>query len=216
MDLATRIGASRAQVARLEAGRGEGAPLEVWFALGEALGRPFRAEFLRDALAQPEGAGHLDIQELVLRLGKAAGHEGRFELATRPTDPARSSDAPLLDRRARRLTLVECWNTFGDLGAATRSSDRKLAEAQALAVALGGDGPPYTVGLCWVVRDTAANRALVGRYEHIFASRFPGSSAAWVKALTTGSVPPAQPGLVWCDVRATRLFARRSITRRSG
>lgn len=153
----------------------------------------------------------MDIQELVLRLGKAAGYEGRFELATRPSDPARSSDAPLLDRRARRLTLVECWNTFGDLGAATRSSDRKVAEAQALAVALAGDGPPLTVGSCWVVRDSAANRALVARYEHIFASRFPGSSAAWVRALTTGSPPPPEPGLVWCDAAATRLFARRAV-----
>jgi hypothetical protein len=149
------------------------------------------------------------MQELVLRLGKGAGYEGRFELATRPTDPTRSSDAPLLDRRGRRLLLVECWNTFGDLGAAVRSSDRKLAEAQALAIALGGDAGPFDVGLCWVVRDTAANRALLERYGHIFASRFPGLSAAWVRAIGGGSGPPAQAGLVWSDHRATRLFARR-------
>jgi transcriptional regulator with XRE-family HTH domain len=207
--LAARIGISRAKVAKLELGRGAGTPSGTWFALGEALGRPYRAEFLRDTFAEPPGAGHLDIQELVLRVGKGAGYEGRFELATRPTDPARSSDAVLLDRRRRRMVLVECWNTFGDLGAAARSSDRKLAEAAALAVALGGDGPTLTVGLCWVVRDTAANRALIARYEHIFAARFPGSSGAWVMALTMAGPMPAQPGLVWCDLRATRLVARR-------
>jgi transcriptional regulator with XRE-family HTH domain len=203
------IGVSRAHIAKIEAGKGAGVPPEVWFALGEALGRSFRAGFLRDGLAQPEHAAHLDIQELVLRTGHGAGYAGRFELATRPADPARSSDAPLLDRRRRRLLLVECHNTFGDLAGSARSSDRKLAEAAQLAIALAGDGPPYTIGLCWVVRDTAANRATVDRYAHIFGSRFPGSSAGWVKSLTTGAAPPAEPGLIWCDARATRLFARR-------
>ena len=41
----------------------------------------------------------------------------------------------------------------------------------------------------------------------VFASRFPGSSR--VEALTRGDPPPAEPGLVWCDVSATRLFAWR-------
>ena len=153
--LAERIGIDRAHLARIEAGKAAGTPLEIWFALGEALGRPFRAEFLRDKLEEPPDAGHLAIQELVLRLAAPAAYEGGFELPTRPTDPARSIDVPLRDRRGRRLVIVECWNTFGDLGAASRSSNRKLAEAEALAAALGGDGGPYEVGLCWVVRDTA-------------------------------------------------------------
>jgi hypothetical protein len=61
----------------------------------------------------------------------------------------------------------------------------------------------------WVVRATARNRALVARYPEVFAARFPGSSARWVAALTTGALPPSQPGLVWSDVGATRLFAWR-------
>jgi transcriptional regulator with XRE-family HTH domain len=213
--LANRVGISRQRLGDIEAGRGGGAPLTVWFALGEALGRPFRSEFVRDRLEEPVDAGHLAIQELVLKLGRSAGYEGRFELPTRPADPARSSDAPLLDRRGRRLILVECWNTFGDLGAAARSSDRKLADAEALAVVLGGEGKPFKVGLCWVVRDTARNRGLVARYEHIFASRFPESSARWANAITNGGPIPDAPGLVWCDLRATRLFARRR-TRETG
>jgi transcriptional regulator with XRE-family HTH domain len=212
--LSDRVGISRSREADIEAGRGANVPLEVWFALGEALDRPFRAGFVRDSLEETADAGHLPLQELVLRLGRQAGYEGGFELATRPADPARSVDAPLIDRRRRRLIINECWNSFGDLGAAARSSNRKLAEAAALAAALGGDdGPPYAVSLCWVVRDTRRNRELIERYPHIFESRFPGSLSAWVRALTAGGPLPAEPGLVWCDVNATRLYARRRRNR---
>jgi hypothetical protein len=65
------------------------------------------------------------------------------------------------------------------------------------------------VGLCWVVRDTARNREVINRYRHIFESRFPGSSTAWVRALTEGGPMPTAPGLVWCDLSTTRIFARR-------
>lgn len=153
-------------------------------------------------------AGHLAIQELVLRLGRAAGYGRGFEVPTRPPDPARSTDVGLRDDRRRILVLVECWNTLGDLGAAARATSRKLAEAEALAVAQGGERP-YTVRGVWVVRATARNRALVARYPEVFAVRFPGSSARWVAALTTGAEPPPEPGLVWADVSATRLFAWR-------
>ncbi|HUG48871.1 MAG TPA: helix-turn-helix transcriptional regulator [Candidatus Limnocylindria bacterium] len=208
--LAERIGVDRAHVARIEAGKAAGAPLEIWYALGEALGRPFRAEFVRDRLDEPADAGHLAIQELVLRLAKDAGYEGGFELPSKPSDPGRSIDVALRERRRRRMVVVECWNGFGDLGAAARSSNRKLAEALALAAGLGWTEGAYEVGLCWVVRDTARNRELIARYEHIFAARLPGSSAGWVEALTRGGPLPRDPGLVWCDVRATRLFARRT------
>jgi transcriptional regulator with XRE-family HTH domain len=210
--LAKRVGISRPRIADLEAGRGANASLTTWFAVGEALGRPFKAEFLRDRLEQPIDAGHLEIQELVLRVGKQAGYDRRFELAARPLDPARSSDAALLDRSARRMILAECWNSFGDLGAAARSSDRKLAEAGQLSAALGDENGPLQVGLVWVVRDTARNRELIGRYRHIFEARFPGSSVGWVNALVRGRSAPAEPGLIWCDVRATRLFAWRRLS----
>lgn len=107
------------------------------------------------------------------------------------------------------MTLVECWNTIGDLGAATRSSDRKRAEVDELAVALGGDAGRVEVGTCWVIRDTEANRALLARYPHIFVSRFPGSSIGWLRVLTMGGPMPSDPALVWCDLAAQRLFARR-------
>jgi hypothetical protein len=68
---------------------------------------------------------------------------------------------------------------------------------------------PYTVAACWIIRATRRNRELVARYPELFASRFPGSSIGWVHALARRIEPPSEPGLVWSDVRATRLFAWR-------
>ncbi|MCI0345485.1 MAG: hypothetical protein L0221_08580 [Chloroflexi bacterium] len=141
----------------------------------------------------------------MLRTGRNGGYVGSFELVTRPAEPWRSADVGFRDDRKRRLLIVECWNVFGDLGAAARSSNRKLAEAKGLAVAIWGD-EPSSVGLVWVVRASRRNRALVARYPQLFARRLPGSSRAWLRAITDGAEPPAEPGLIWCDVRATRLF----------
>jgi transcriptional regulator with XRE-family HTH domain len=209
--VAARCGISRGRLGDLERGQGDGAPLGLWIALGLALGRPLRMEFSRpiDPLgAETADAGHLAIQELVLRLGRAAGYARGFEVPTRPADPTRSTDVGLRHDARRTLILVECWNTIGDLGAAARSTSRKLAEAEGLATAAGGERPFLVRGV-WVVRATARNRALAARYPEVFATRFLGSSARWVAALTAGGEPPPEPGLVWCDVAATRLFAWR-------
>ncbi|HET7676557.1 MAG TPA: hypothetical protein VFK38_01740 [Candidatus Limnocylindrales bacterium] len=103
---------------------------------------------------------------------------------------------------------MECWNSLGDIGAAARATSRKAAEAADMAVAVGGERP-YRVATCWVLRASARNRALVARYPEVFAARFPGSSVRWVRALSAGQEPPVEPGLVWCDAAATRLFAWR-------
>jgi hypothetical protein len=145
------------------------------------------------------------MQELSLRTGRLAGYAGTFELPTRPAEPWRSVDVGLRDDRRRRLILVECWNTFGDIGASVRSTTGKLAEASQLAAALWGERPALVTGV-WVVRASRRNRALVARYPELFASRFSGSSRRWLAALTEGAEPPAELGLVWCDLAATRLF----------
>jgi transcriptional regulator with XRE-family HTH domain len=209
--LARQVGISRPRLADIEAGRGASVPLEVWLAIAQALGRYLRFEFARDALTEPADAGHLLIQELVIRLAKACGWEVSFEARSGTGESERSIDARLIDRTRRRLVIVECWNTFSDLGAATRSSNRKVQDALQNAVAIAGDGAPFEVGLCWVVRDTQSNRDLVARYRSIFEARLPGSSVAWVKALTEpGALTPSEPGLVWCDTGGTRIFARRT------
>ena len=50
-----------------------------------ALDRPLIVSFGgRDPSEPTTDAGHLAIQELVLRVGRAAGYAGSFELPTRP------------------------------------------------------------------------------------------------------------------------------------
>ena len=206
-DLGALAGLARSTISAIERGLGGGHTLDTWQRLGVALGRPLRVDLPRDPLGEPADAGHLAIQELLLRLARTWGCRGAFELPTRSADPSRSADVCLRDDRRRRLLIVECWNTIGDIGAGARSTNRKLAEAASLAVSLGDE--PYTVAGCWVVRATRVNRALVARYPEVFAARLPGSSSRWVRALTTGSEPPLEPGLVWASVDGTRLFAWR-------
>ena len=206
--LGAGVGLARSTIGAIERGHGGSHTLDTWQRLAVALDRPLIVEFARDTRSQPADAGHLLIQELVLRLGRAAGYRTTFELAMRPSDPSRSSDVGLRDDLRRRLILIECWNTIGDIGASAGSSTRKLAEAAQLAIAYGGDRPHVVAG-CWVVRATVPNRALVARYPEVFGARFPGTSVGWLDALTVGASAPADPGLVWCDVAGTRLFAWR-------
>jgi transcriptional regulator with XRE-family HTH domain len=210
-DTAARTGLSASAISSIERGRGGTFSLDSLQLVAMASGRRLEVRLSADTHAEPADAGHLAIQELVLRLARAAGFGRTFELPTRPADPARSADVGMRDDRRRLLVLVECWNTIGDVGGAARSSERKRAEAEQLAVAIGplredATVEPYRVRGCWIVRATARNRALVARYPEVFATRFPGSSANWAAALNGTTEPPAQPGLVWCDVGATRVF----------
>jgi transcriptional regulator with XRE-family HTH domain len=220
-EAAARAGIARTTWSDMENGRGGGHTLDAWQRAALAVGRPLVVNLQRDALEDTADAGHLAMQELVLRLGRAAGFAGAFELPTRPAQPWRSTDVGLRHDRLRLLALCECWNTFGDIGAAGRSSARKRVEAEALAVAVGGE-EPYAVASCWVVRETRRNRALVRRYPEVFRSRFPGSSRAWVELLSGPTDPTdptrhrdrdaplrerlLEPALVWCDTDAARIF----------
>jgi len=213
--LARKAGLSRSRLSQIERGEGTGAPLQTWIALGIALGRPLAVNFSRplgDARG-PVDAGHLEIQEHILGLARNTGRHGTFELPTRPNDPARSSDVGLRDDRHGVLIQTECWNTFGDLGAAIRSTNRKAAEAAAHAIATQtDDDEPYRVATVWVIRATAGNRALLARYPHIVDAAFPGSSRRWVAALAQGAAPPKEPGLVWFDSATGRLNEWRRAT----
>ena len=214
-DLGARVGLSRTRIAEIERGEGVGAALQTWIALGIALDTPLAVNFTRplDAPRGPADAGHLEIQEHVLKLARATARHGTFELPTRPTDPSRSTDVGIRDDRNRVLIQAECWNTFGDLGAAIRATNRKTAEAGAHAIATeAGDGDPYRIATVWVVRASAANRAVLARYPHIIEAAFPGSSRRWVAALETGTEPPIEPGLVWFDPGTHRLTEHRRAT----
>lgn len=200
--VAKRIGVHQSLISRIELGRGGVAALDVWVAIGVALGRPLAVGLSRPLgePREPADAGHLAMQERLVALARATGRDATFELPTRPGDPRHSIDVCVRDDRHRVLLIVEAWNTFGDLGAAIRSTNRKLAEARDLAALIGGDRP-YRVSAVWAIRPTAANRALVGRYPQIVRSVFRGSSRVWVGALASGSGPPDAPGLVWLEPR---------------
>jgi hypothetical protein len=107
--------------------------------------------------------------------------------------------------------IEEAWNTFGDVGAALRSTRRKEAEADDLAATID-DGESFRVATVWVVRESAMNRATIERYPEIFRSAFPGSSRSWVQALRSDAAPPALPGLVWYDSATARIHEWRRPT----
>lgn len=210
-ELGRRVGLSQSQISHLEAGFGQHTSIATWTAIGVALNRPLAIGFSRN-IAAPllRDAGHLAAQELVLRMAAAHGRTGQFELATRPANPSLSIDVCLHDRRQRILFIIEIWNRLDDLGAAARSTARKVAEATQFAETRAD---PDRVAWCWLLVDTAANREIVRRFPAVVGAMFDGSSQGWVGALTEGATPPDRPGIAWVDPRAGRLTALR---RRAG
>jgi len=141
-ELGRRVDLSQSAISLIERGEGASLSLEVWQRLAIALDLALTVELGRDAKEEPADAGHLAVQELVMRLGRGAGYQRTFELPSKPSDPSRSTDVGLVNDLRRRLVLVECVNTFGNIGASIRSADRKRQVAEALAIAMG-HGNPY-------------------------------------------------------------------------
>ena len=192
--LGARIDRCQSEVSEIERGQGGRIPLETWIAIGTALDRPLAVSFTRP-LDEPRtlaDAGHLQIQEYLLRLARATGRPGTFELPTRPTDPLRSTDVGIRDPGRHVRILAECWNTFGDIGAATRATHRKHAEAAAT-------WPEDRVATVWVVRTSAANRSLIARYPHIIdaSSQVPAvAGSAPSSTVTNRPWNPASSGSI--------------------
>jgi transcriptional regulator with XRE-family HTH domain len=198
--LAARIGVHQSWISRIELGRGHVLALQTWIAIGVAIGQPLAVAFSRPLgeTREPRDAGHLAMQERLLTLARETGRTASFELPTRPSDPSRSIDVCVRDAHHRVLIIAEAWNSFGDVGAAARSTVRKRAEAADLAATID-DGPTYRVASVWVVRPSATNRRLLARFPRIFGAACPGSSRGWARALTSKADPPMEPGLVWLD-----------------
>jgi transcriptional regulator with XRE-family HTH domain len=142
-ELGRQVGLCQAGVSAIERGLGAGVSLSTWVAFGLSVGQPLAVGFSRAPTpgVGPSDAGHLDLQELAARHAARHGWRATFELPTRPTDPRHSADLAVRDDPGRRLLILECWNRFGDLGAAARSSSRKMAEAAGLTAAIGGERP---------------------------------------------------------------------------
>ncbi|MEW6223324.1 MAG: helix-turn-helix transcriptional regulator [Chloroflexota bacterium] len=201
--MAGRVGTSQSAISRLERGV---PPLEIGelVRVAQALGIATRVELGRDPHDGPADAGHLAIQDLLVRLARATAGAALVELPLGTSDRSLSVDVCVLRRRQGELIVQEAWNRIGDVGAGLRSFDRKLALAAEAASAF--PAPPSIVTGVWVVRATRSNRELLASYPALFAARFTGSSRVWVRALVTGSAAPRGSGLVLCDVGATRLF----------
>ena len=69
-------------------------PLRLWVRIGLVLGQPLAISLSRPIgeTRQPMDAGHLQMQEALLRSARATGRTATFELPTRPSDPSRSID----------------------------------------------------------------------------------------------------------------------------
>src|SRR5690349_3991416 len=90
--LGAKVGLSRASISRAERGLGAGFSVDAWQRIAVALGMPLLISLSRDKLEEPKDAGHLGIQELVLRVTRPHGYRGQVELRTGATDPGRSID----------------------------------------------------------------------------------------------------------------------------
>jgi transcriptional regulator with XRE-family HTH domain len=186
----------QSEISYLERGLGARTSIETWVAIGIALERPIAIGFTRDVVAPLNDAGHLAAQELLIRLATAAGWRTAFEAPDDPRAPTGSTDVRL--ERAGVVVLVEIWNRLDDLGAAIRSSDRKLATTVQRT-------PARDVRRLWLLVDTAANRAIVRRFPAVIRARFPGSSAGWIRAVAGSATAPPEAGLAWIDVGSARL-----------
>jgi hypothetical protein len=99
------VGLGATRIGQIERGAGSGASMETWFALATALRLPLHVEFGRDPVQEPDDAGHLKVQELMLRLGRLTGRSRTFELPTRPADPSHSIDVCIRDDGRRVLFI---------------------------------------------------------------------------------------------------------------
>jgi transcriptional regulator with XRE-family HTH domain len=199
-EVAAESGISQNWLSMIERGKGTGATLETWASVAAAVGEQLVAHLERaPGAGLPRDHAHLKGQNLVIRTATPGGWRPMPEaaidlLAYR----SRSVDVLLTRAGGREIAVVEVWDWFDDVGAAMRSLDGKVDAAGRRASGL------------WVVRSTRRNRALIADLHAMFAAKFPGPATAWLRALREPDAPmPAESGLIWIDVAATRLFASR-------
>jgi hypothetical protein len=205
-------------ISRIERGVGS-ATLEVWMAAAAGVGRRLAVYLEATSGAElPRDIEHLRRQRLVIETARRGGWLPGFEVPTEPfAVRSPSVDVVLTRPPAKETVLVEVWDWLADVGEAVRSSDAKLvAVRRRMGGAGDGTGEPLVEQL-WVLRGARRNRELVREFGAIFETRFPGSSARWLRALTElGTRPPAGPGLLWTDVRGRTMIARRRVGTRDG
>jgi transcriptional regulator with XRE-family HTH domain len=206
-DVAERARLSQSFVSCLERGRGADTSIETWAIAAAAVGEQLAAFLERAPGADPpRDIEHLRRQQLVIQLAARGGWTAQPELTIdEGVVKSRAIDVVLMRPLRREAVAVEVWDLLTDVGAAMRSLDGKVATlGRRLA------NPQWAVRGLWVVRGTHRNRALVAEFRSVFATRFPASSAEWLRALGDPTrAMPRQDGLSWTDVNGTRLFAWR-------
>ena len=117
--------------------------------------------------------------------------------------PAIRSTLPTPTTAERSRSSSNAGTTFGDVGAAARSTAAQGCRARRAHGASRGRamGAPRASGSC---ATPPATGDLVAAYPEVFRSRFPGSSSAWVRALTSRRTTVARPSPVWSGATSTR------------
>jgi transcriptional regulator with XRE-family HTH domain len=209
-EASVEAGISQPRYSELERGLGASASLATWASAAEAVDEQLIA-FLEhvSGATRPRDYEHLKRQQLIVRTALKGGWQPMPEA---PIDASaiRSRSVDVFLRRDDRheAAVVEIWDWFADVGEAMRGLDGKTAAAKRM-LEDRRDGA-WRVGRLWVVRGTRRNRELVGELRELFASKFPGSAAAWLAALKDPTTPmPSPSGFLWTDVRGTRLIAAR-------
>jgi transcriptional regulator with XRE-family HTH domain len=225
-ELAIRAGVSQARASEIERGSGANASIATWSCLAAAVGEQLVGFFQHAPGAdRPRDMEHLRRQSALIVLATAGGWSALPELSIDPGSiRSRSIDVALVRTRTREAVVAEIWDWFDDVGAGLRGLDAKVST---LASRLAAEPKPsrpdassagsIDVGpaLAWqvrglfVVRDTRRNRKLVAALRPLFAARFDGPSADWIRAL--GNPDAAMPdghGFVWSD-RRVRLSSSR-------
>jgi hypothetical protein len=204
---------SQPEISRLEVGKGSTASIETWCSVAAASGSQLAA-FLEDvpAATRPRDYEHLRRQQLMVEFAVRGGWHATVEHGLDPArERPRSIDVRLDRDRTRETAVVEIWDWFDDVGAAWRGLDAKVEAVRRdhAARELLGSKRWRVSGLI-VVRATSRNRALVREFAALFRARFPASGRQWLGAVRSRSVPmPGAAGLIWTDVRGTRLYEAR-------
>ena len=205
VDVAERAGISQPFYSRLERGLATSVSLETLAACAEATGHQLAAFVeLAPGSTPPRDVEHLRRQQLVVDTATAGGWRAVPEAALPDDGPRPRSIDVLLQRPRRRETaVVEIVDYLADVGDAFRN-----LEAKVLATA-NRESSGMVAGLL-LARRTRRNRQVVSGLRSLFAARYPGPSAGWLRALRGPTAPmPNDAGFAWTSVQGDRLIAAR-------